>query len=478
MKPGKHILFIMIFSILFLFACGGGGGGGGSSDASNEEIAAPVAVAPNDLSVGIDETVILDGSGSTDAKNSINAYHWEQISGPTIQLVNADTNVAHFQADLNKNAIIEIKLTVTNSAGLSSSDTCTVTVFMADVNTKEQAQTLLYMAYAGAGYGDATIPENPIDDEVMYAVASRDLNYLANNLTNEMIADQTFITKLLTVGASPISNTSNCEFTLANGSRVEATISKKVVLFKDFQEVNVTARIWLSRDGLALGNVSYSGASGTDPDLEISTKGFIQIINISKMEFEFIARAITITAKKGLVATYKGYSFSNVLYDDLQSSYLIYYGNNEPETAENDNTSKGFWNIDLIEVSGFNVFIPNRFFDGYTVNNNLKDYTINGGFAIDGNSYKYNTVKYNHVLSSQAVSVSGSIVIPEIGAPLKISSSDVKENAGIWNAGKITIKGASNTVTAQLAADKSVSFSGSLGSWTVANWQDELNPLK
>jgi hypothetical protein len=32
MKTGKHILFIMIFSILFLFACGGGGGGGGTAD--------------------------------------------------------------------------------------------------------------------------------------------------------------------------------------------------------------------------------------------------------------------------------------------------------------------------------------------------------------------------------------------------------------------------------------------------------------
>ena len=93
----------------------------------------PVSVAGVDQTVTDGWTVNLNGSGSYDPDNNIASYHWSQTSGASVTLLNSDTLSASFiapVADEEGKALI-FQLTVTDSSGLQSSDTCTVTVIPA-----------------------------------------------------------------------------------------------------------------------------------------------------------------------------------------------------------------------------------------------------------------------------------------------------------------------------------------------------------
>jgi hypothetical protein len=88
----------------------------------------PVADAGADQSVDVDTTVILDGSGSIDSDNDIVSYQWQQTGGPAVTLINADASVAQFTAAVAAESVLTFELTVTDAAGLTSTDTCVVTV--------------------------------------------------------------------------------------------------------------------------------------------------------------------------------------------------------------------------------------------------------------------------------------------------------------------------------------------------------------
>jgi len=91
---------------------------------------APVADAGPDQSVAEGATVTLNGSNSIDANNDIVGYLWEQVSGPEVELVSPDSAAAAFIApDVGINgSSLSFLLTVTDSAGLSSEDSCIVNV--------------------------------------------------------------------------------------------------------------------------------------------------------------------------------------------------------------------------------------------------------------------------------------------------------------------------------------------------------------
>lgn len=88
----------------------------------------PVANAGEDQLVDVDAPATLDGSGSTDPDNDIVSYQWEQTDGPTVALTNADTATAQFTASVTAGSTLTFELTVTDAAGLQSSDSCIVTV--------------------------------------------------------------------------------------------------------------------------------------------------------------------------------------------------------------------------------------------------------------------------------------------------------------------------------------------------------------
>jgi predicted secreted protein len=90
----------------------------------------PDADAGDDQVVKEGKTVILDGSGSTDAGDGIKSYLWEQISGTTVSLSAVDTAQVDFTAPKINGGIITLifKLTVENFAGLTTSDMVAISV--------------------------------------------------------------------------------------------------------------------------------------------------------------------------------------------------------------------------------------------------------------------------------------------------------------------------------------------------------------
>jgi hypothetical protein len=110
----------------------------------------PTANAGPDQTVNEGATVTLPGSGS-DPDGAIASYSWSQTVGPTVTLNNANTATASFIAPaVTANTLLTFRLTVTDNAGATGTDTVNVTVN--DVPVANQPPT----ANAGA---DKTVNE-------------------------------------------------------------------------------------------------------------------------------------------------------------------------------------------------------------------------------------------------------------------------------------------------------------------------------
>ncbi len=89
----------------------------------------PVANAGADQSVNALETVTLDGTASSDDDGTLASYLWERVSGPDASLTNPASANPTFEApDVSAPSSILFRLTVTDTDGLSASDTVVVTV--------------------------------------------------------------------------------------------------------------------------------------------------------------------------------------------------------------------------------------------------------------------------------------------------------------------------------------------------------------
>ncbi|MBW1867837.1 MAG: fibronectin type III domain-containing protein [Deltaproteobacteria bacterium] len=90
----------------------------------------PVADAGPDQIVDEGATVILDESNSTDPNNDIDSYLWEQVDGPTVELSNpVDGKMSFIAPDVGPDgASLTFRLTVTDTHGLQSQDSCVVNV--------------------------------------------------------------------------------------------------------------------------------------------------------------------------------------------------------------------------------------------------------------------------------------------------------------------------------------------------------------
>ncbi len=92
---------------------------------------APVANAGAPQNVAPGDTVILDGSASTDVEQAALSYSWTQWGQPTVELTNDDDAHASFTAPSNmtgENLILSFELTVTDPGGLEDSAKVLVTI--------------------------------------------------------------------------------------------------------------------------------------------------------------------------------------------------------------------------------------------------------------------------------------------------------------------------------------------------------------
>jgi len=89
----------------------------------------PIADAGADQEVESGSIVNLDGSGSAGGTNDLASYAWVQTSGPHVALSNPAVEKPAFSAPsgITSDVALTFLLTVTDSAGLQSTDSCTVT---------------------------------------------------------------------------------------------------------------------------------------------------------------------------------------------------------------------------------------------------------------------------------------------------------------------------------------------------------------
>ena len=118
---------VTIFAVLLLLA--GCGGGDEDEDTRPPANLDPTAEAGADQSVNTGDTVMLDGSGSSDSDGSIDSYQWAQTAGPTVTLLNDDEASASFVAPVvNATVTLTFQLTVADDDDASDSDTVSVVV--------------------------------------------------------------------------------------------------------------------------------------------------------------------------------------------------------------------------------------------------------------------------------------------------------------------------------------------------------------
>jgi hypothetical protein len=104
-----------------------------ATDAGSNLSYPPMAKVGDDQTVDPDKTVTLSGTGTYDPDKKL-TYHWEQTSGKTVTLRNADTATASFDApsvtdsDGTDANVLLFKLTVTDASGFYDSKTAKVTV--------------------------------------------------------------------------------------------------------------------------------------------------------------------------------------------------------------------------------------------------------------------------------------------------------------------------------------------------------------
>lgn len=98
--------------------------------------APPVAEAGPNQNVAKGSVVTLNGMASTDPDDGIVSYLWQQTNGPAVSLIDANTSTASFTTNVPVGSVLSFKLTVTDAGGLTSTDTCTVSVLAAPIFTQ------------------------------------------------------------------------------------------------------------------------------------------------------------------------------------------------------------------------------------------------------------------------------------------------------------------------------------------------------
>jgi len=128
---------------------------------------APSANAGDDQNVGMGDIVTLDGSNSTDPDDGIAAYLWTQTGGTEVILSNPSTATPTFTAPNvgSSGESLTFQLTVTDTGGLDSIDSCIVNVIVGNQPPTADAgpdQTVVEGITVTLDGSDSTDPDDGI----------------------------------------------------------------------------------------------------------------------------------------------------------------------------------------------------------------------------------------------------------------------------------------------------------------------------
>ena len=127
-----------------------------ASEGTVDENQLPVVDAGSDQTVDAETTVSLQGS-ATDADSTDLTYRWEQLSGTTVSITQADSATAEFTAP-GEVAELSFKLTVTDDVGGEGSDTIVVNVVV------PPPPPVVTPAASSGGGGGCTLSRNASSD--------------------------------------------------------------------------------------------------------------------------------------------------------------------------------------------------------------------------------------------------------------------------------------------------------------------------
>lgn len=447
---------------------------------------------PPTANAGLDQTGVegatmtLSGSGSSDPDDGIRSYAWTQTGGPSVTLSNAAAANPTFTAPnlgLSGSALLTFHLTVTDNGGLMAGDACTVTI---QRTAGHMAQDALFTAYAGIGY----MQRDPLtDNEVLYNVMVDDINSLATQMVESTIANDpswlpTTLYNYYWWGSSPTFVWN------ATGFRSTVTLNRgPSVSGSSWDECTFNLSIDFNANGYAYRTCRYTGTSGT-PDVTATIKGYFRVTDILFFSsYETIFRSVDIQVSNALRAQYAG---AAVTYNQWRIAYTVGHGSSDPISSYRQS---GPVNVYMIPAA-------RRASSGEQVDN--RDYTLGGGFTINGNAYQFGTGFHyvqqpftylvNNVSTPRVlVGINGSLAVPGMTNPVSIQtpfdtvdpvgSSTIFKlgsssgNNGIWEAGRMTMTGNFGGTTATQTAtftSGSSAFNGDLGAWSVNAWQDAL----
>ena len=217
----------------------------------------PVAEAGPNKNANVGATVTLNGSGSTDPDNNISSYLWQQTGGPTVTLINANTAIAHFTASVAAGSTLTFRLTVTDTTGLQSTDTCSVTIAnkppVAEAGPNQNANVGATVTLNGTG---STDPDNNISSYLWQqtggpTVTLVNANTAVATFTASVAAGSTLTFRLTVTDIGGLQSTDTCTVTVINRSPV--------------------AEAGPNQSAYVNSTVNLNGSGSTDPDNNISS---------------------------------------------------------------------------------------------------------------------------------------------------------------------------------------------------------------
>ena len=232
----------------------------------------PVADAGPDQTVQEGRTVTLNGSNSSDPDGRIASYSWTQAAGPTVTLSSTTAARPTFTSPNvgTGGAALTFRLTVTDNAGATASDTCIVnTTWVNQPPTANVGASTITVSEGASVRLDGSASADPDDGVASYRWVKKVGPTIT--LTNASTAYATFTAP--SVGLSGTSFT--FELTVTDKGGLKSTAQKIV----NVANVNAAPKANAGQDqSVSEGTfVTLDGTDSTDPDDGISTYRWAQI---------------------------------------------------------------------------------------------------------------------------------------------------------------------------------------------------------
>ena len=251
------------------------------SDFSNEVSAAlftsnqaPLANAGPDRNVNEGMTVTLSGANSTDPEGGVLTYSWAQVSGTVVTLSNPTAAQTTFvPPNVSSNGeTLGFQLTVTDSGGLQSADTCLVNVLWINQPPSAHAGADLNVS-EGAGVtldGSASRDPDGLGLSYQWDQVSGTVVVLSNTLS----AQPTFLAPAVGVAGESLS----FQLTVTDSGGVQArdTCIVNVVSVNQPPAANAGPDQSVN-EGVS---VTLNGTGSTDPDGGILTYSWLQTAGV------------------------------------------------------------------------------------------------------------------------------------------------------------------------------------------------------